>query len=138
MSVVYRLRFRPEFGLTGCLWTDNDAARALFGDYYLEPERLLLSSQTILRIEQLCMWYQTALNWDYPPDPGPWRQAECDRFNAAILDLFHDLTAELGADFEVINAQRPMSEDPDLDSYLKDPKGFRRPHSQRAHTTGLS
>jgi hypothetical protein len=63
------------------------------------------------------------------PDPGPWPQAECDRFNAAALALFEQVAAKLGEEFAVINAQQPVHEDPDLDAYLQDPKGFRRPRS---------
>jgi hypothetical protein len=26
----------------------------------------------------------TLLNWDYSPDPGPWREPQCLRFNHAV------------------------------------------------------
>jgi hypothetical protein len=71
------------------------------------------------------VWHRASLNWDYPPDPGPWRQPECDRFNAAAAKLLTDIRVELGPTFEVINRQDKMVEDPDLDAYLADPKGFR-------------
>lgn len=66
------------------------------------------------------MWYQESLNRDYPPDLGPWRQAECDRFNEAVQALLPIVGAELGDDFGVINAQPLAVEDPGLDEYLKD------------------
>ena len=81
---------------------------------------------TVNRLEALCGWYQGSLHWDYPPDPGPWRRAECDRFDAAAPALFQAITAALADDYGVINSQRPVSEDADLAAYLKDPKGFRR------------
>ena len=127
-SAIYRLRFTIDWGGTACLWADNDAAREVFGEgvSYIGLHRLPISADITSRIEQHCAWYQTALNWDYPPDPGPWRREECDRFNAATLDLLSALAIELGADFEVINAQLPEAEDPDLDAYHQDLKGFRR------------
>jgi hypothetical protein len=33
---------------------------------------------------------------------------------------------ELGSEFLLINRQRELAEDPDLDQYLRDPQGFRR------------
>jgi hypothetical protein len=72
------------------------------------------------------MWHHASLNWDYPPDPGPWTQAECDRFNAAVAELVAAIRVELGSDYEVINRQQQISEGPELDAYLADPEGFRR------------
>jgi hypothetical protein len=125
----YKLRFWIEWGPPAPLWAADDATRNAFGGgvSYIDLQDLPLSPDTVAQLEQLCHWYQGSLNWDYPPDPGPWRQAECDCFNAAALALFEKVAAELGEAFEVINAQQPVREDPDLDAYLKDPNGFRRP-----------
>lgn len=71
-------------------------------------------------------WHDTSLNWDYPPDPVPWRQEECDRFNQAAEALLARIRAQLGSDFEVINLHKPIQEDPDLDTYLAAPKRLRR------------
>ena len=71
-------------------------------------------------------WCDTAFNWDDPAAPGPWRQEECDRFNATVPVLFERLRHELGAGFDLVCEQEPLREDPDLDEYLRDPRGFRR------------
>lgn len=125
---TYRLRYAFEWG-GGCLWADGDAARAALDLGPLDcadPCPLPLSPATLERCRQLGEWHDASLNWDYPPDPGPWRQAECDRFNAAAEALLADIRRELGPDFEVIDAQPRPSEDPDLGRYLADPAGFRR------------
>jgi hypothetical protein len=124
----YRLRFFCEWR-DGCLWPGNDAAYEAFdlGPYdVLDPCPLPLSDDTLRRCQELVAWHDTSLNWDYPPDPGPWRQAECDRFNEAVKCLVAALRTELGERFEVVNLQPEAVEDPDLDAYLADPKGFRR------------
>ena len=124
----YELRFFCEWR-GGCLWPGNDAASRDFdvGPYdSLDPCPLPLSLATLERCRRLIEWHDTSLNWEYPPDPGPWRQSECDRFNAAVLELLMDIRRELGAEFEVLNRQTAVVEDPDLDAYLADPKGFRR------------
>jgi hypothetical protein len=66
------------------------------------------------------------LNWDGPSDPDPWRQEECDRFNAAVNQLFEAVRTELGEEFELVNEQCELHEDPDVDAYLKNPQEFRR------------
>ena len=127
-EVAYALRFFCEWG-AGCLWPGNDATYRDFdlGPYdALDPCPLPLSAEALKRCRTLDEWHATSLNWDYPPDPGPWRQRECDRFNEAVADLLALLRSELGSKFEVIDHQVEMSEDPDLDVYLADPKGFRR------------
>ncbi len=124
----YVIRFLCEWG-AGCLWPGNDAAYRDFdlGPYDLhEPCPLPLSVGMLGRCRDLDRWHRTSLNLDCTVQPGPWRQAECDRFNAAVEELVTELRQELGPVFEVINRQPQASEDPDLDAYLADPIGFRR------------
>jgi hypothetical protein len=123
MSEIQQIRFFCEWG-GGALWPGGPAAdRFAAGPL---DDQLPLSPETRRRLEALCDWHDTSLNWEYPPDPGPWRQAECDRFNAAAAALLERLRAELGPLYAVIDAQPRLSEDPDLDAYLADPAGFRR------------
>jgi hypothetical protein len=124
----YKLRFFLEWG-DGCLWAGDDAAQAEFGYGPLDTEdgTLPLSPQTWARCQELAAWHDTSLNAVYPPDPGPWRQSECDRFNEAVKHLLPAVRAELGDRFEVINRQPEVVEDPDLDAFLADPEAFRRP-----------
>lgn len=121
---TYRLRFFMEWHAS-CLWQANDAARRRFG-FEVDPNELPLSRATRDEIWRLSEWHDTSLNWDYPPDPGPWREEECARFNAAARALLAAIRAELGSDYEVVDEFKEVHEDPDLDAYLADPKGFRR------------
>lgn len=122
----YVLRFWFEWATETAFWPANDAAREHFGIGPIMPERLPLSEPTQHQVRQLATWHDTALNWEYPPDPGPWRQEECDRFNAAVTALYATVVRELGDAYDVINVQPEEREDPDLDAYLRDPKGFKR------------
>jgi hypothetical protein len=120
----FRLRFFFEWG-GPCLWAANGKARETFG-YAIELRKLPLSEETVRLGEELVSWHDGSLNRDYPPDPGPWRQEECDRFNRAANAFFERLSNELGPDYELVNEQRGLTEDPDLDAYLASPKEFRR------------
>lgn len=121
----YRLRYAFDAGSGTCLWSADAAAEEAFG-YAAEPERLPLSPETVRRLHQVAAWHGESLNRDYPPDPGPWRQEECDRFNQAARELLEEVRRELGEEFTVEDAFGELAEDPDLDAYLADPKGFRR------------
>ena len=127
-EATYKLRFFFEWG-GGCLWPGNDAARwdFDFGPFdLLEPCPLPLSAAVRERCRKLAEWHDTSLNWEYPPDPGQWRQPECDRFNAAAAELLAEIRRELGPAFSVTDCRLQCAEDPELDAYLADPKGFRR------------
>jgi hypothetical protein len=79
----YVLRFVFEW-VGGCLWPGDAAAyRELdLGPYdVFDPCPLPLSAATLARCRRQAEWHDTSLNREYPPDPGPWRQPECDRFN---------------------------------------------------------
>ncbi|EFH85193.1 hypothetical protein [Ktedonobacter racemifer] len=121
----YIIRYFFDWGAGCCFWSANDAARARF-DYSIAPEQLPLSESTIKRANELMEWHDQALNWEYPPDPGPWRQEECERFNQAAKDLLTTVRQELGKHFEVIDEFVEEKEDPELDAYLRDPKSFKR------------
>jgi hypothetical protein len=95
----YRLRLMFEWG-GGCLWCDNDAARAAFDVGPIE-DRLPLSQQTRHRLDALSEWHDKALNWEYPPDSGPWTSEEYAQFDQAAKAILAVIQAELGASFEV-------------------------------------
>jgi hypothetical protein len=123
----YHLRYFFDWS-GGCLWPGNDLATRDFGAGPLDVATcpLPLSARTVERCRQLSEWHDTSLNWDYPPDPGPWRKTECDRFNNEATKLLADIRRELGASFHVLNEHVDCFEDPDLDRYLADPGRFRR------------
>lgn len=121
---IYKLRYFFDYGCL-CLWADNEAARERF-DYCVDLTKLLLSEATVAKAYEISEWFSRSLNWKYPPDPGPWRQDECDRFNDATADLLDMIRSELGLGYEVINEQQRLVEDSELDAYLADPKGFHR------------
>ncbi len=108
---TYILRYFFEWG-GGCLWPHNDAVRADFdlGPYDLgDHSPLPLSPEILIRCKQLSEWHDTSLNWEYPPDPSPWEQAEFDRFNLAALGLLEAIRSSLGSQFEVVDDRQSYS-----------------------------
>jgi hypothetical protein len=120
----YVIRYWFEWCST-CFWGADNQTKERFG-YPIEPEDLPLSSATIKLAHELMQWHDQALNWVYPPDPGPWRQDECDRFNQAARELLATCRQELGEDFNLIDQFQEEKEYPDLDDYLRDPQAFKR------------
>ena len=114
MNVKTVLRYWFEW-YTPALWAEGRAVL---------PESLPLSTETISELERLSQWHDTCMNWFHPPSPGPWKQEECDRFNAASNALYRRIREELGPGYEVINGQRQMRQHPDLDEYLRDPDAY--------------
>jgi hypothetical protein len=94
------LRYFFDPGSGSCLWSANDRARDAFG-YPVFVEELPLSPDAVAEARRVTKWFDGSLNWDYPPDPGPWDQAECDRFNAAARALLARLRQELGDRFDI-------------------------------------
>lgn len=77
-------------------------------------------------LTRLAGWYDASLSWDYPPDPGPWREPACRALNAAVRRALDRLRAELGDGWVIADEFEEVYEDPDLDRYLSDPVCFRR------------
>ncbi|KOG67978.1 hypothetical protein [Streptomyces varsoviensis] len=89
-------------------------------------DRLPISHELRDELNRLIARYDTSLNWDYPPHPGPWREAECQEFNAAVRQAVGRLRVELGPEWRICDEYFELHEDPDLDRYLADPAGFVR------------
>ena len=104
MERKYKVRFFFDYGANVCLWSADNYTDAAFG-YPVDHQVLPLSPPTIATINDMLTWYDTSLNWEYPPDPGPWRQDECERFNQATSALLAAIQTELGERFEVFNEQ---------------------------------
>lgn len=105
MLALYKVRLMFEWG-GGCIWCGNNAALERFDVGPIE-EKLSLSAATLRELEELSNWHDKALNWEYPPDPSPWSQAEFKSFKAAALSMREKLQAELGTGFEVVYESIP-------------------------------
>lgn len=97
--MTYDLRLMFEWG-GGYLWCDSDAARAVFDVGSIE-DRLPLSGSLRNKLDELSRWHDAALDWEYPPDPGPWSREEYAAFEEAVRQVLPLLREELGADFSV-------------------------------------
>jgi hypothetical protein len=94
--------------------------------YALDPRQLPVSEALRDQLASLAAQYDTSLNWDYPPDPGPWREPQCRSFNRSVHQSIQQLREELGPTWQVHDLFEDLHEDPDLDRYLADPPGFTR------------
>ncbi|MFJ3644235.1 hypothetical protein ACIPRD_31455 [Streptomyces sp. NPDC090108] len=107
------------------LWAATPEDRKVWG-YPIELDRLPISRDLRDCLHRLMERYDTSLNWNYPPDPGPWREAECRDFNEAVHRALDTLRTELGPAWHIHDEFHALHEDPDLDRYLADPAGFVR------------
>jgi hypothetical protein len=114
-----------EYVVTAYLWAADDYTFSALG-FGPVQDHVPMSAELRQRGDELSAWFHTSLNY-YPPDPGLWRQEECDRFKVAVRAFFEDLKTELGENYELIYEQYEPDEDPDLDKYLADPDFRRKP-----------
>ena len=104
MTQKYRIRFFFELGVTAYLWAGDDFTLDTFDVGPIE-DKLPLSDEIRQRAEEISDWYQTSVDWDYPPAPTPWSEEECDQFRIIAREFFEDLQQELGDDFELLYDQ---------------------------------
>jgi hypothetical protein len=86
------LRYYFEYGVDTALWPED--LDSPFG-YPCDPQRLPVPQHTRDEITRLACWYQSSMNQDYPPDPGPWGEVERTCFNTAARALLAALRREL-------------------------------------------
>ncbi len=122
MTGKYVIRVWFEWGGES-LWAGDEATRARFG-YPIDPERLPLTEETKAKAIKLGRWHDTRLNWSIPTAPFLWKQEECERFNQEYREFLEAFISELDDDFEIIDAQEVIQEDPDLAGWLEDPDAY--------------
>ncbi|MBY5926939.1 MULTISPECIES: hypothetical protein [unclassified Halomonas] len=105
--MYYELFLMFEWG-GGCLWCGNDIAREKFDVGPLE-ETLILADEILRELDELSRWHDTALDWEYPPDPSPWNEEEFMAFDKAAYMMVEKLKAELGPEFVV--TYKPLPDD---------------------------
>ncbi len=99
MPAPFKIRMFFEWHC-GVLWCGDDQTRQTFDVGPIE-DRLPLSAETRERLTRLSAWHDTALDWDYPPDPSPWTADERQRFEQAAEQTLLHLREELGEQFEI-------------------------------------
>ncbi|WP_416397383.1 hypothetical protein [Allohahella sp. A8] len=97
-----KLRYFFDPGSGVCLWASDEEARDAFG-YSVELERLPLPERLITAGCELITWFNTSIDWDYPPNPSPWSPAERTKFMAASDAFYSRLVAALGTEYELAN-----------------------------------
>jgi hypothetical protein len=118
------VRFFFDAGSGTVLWSASPQDK--HNGYAVELRQLPISPALSAELTRLISAYDASLNWDYPPDPGPWRETQCREFNQAAHRAVQRLREELGPAWQVRDEFDELREDPDLDRYLADPAGFTR------------
>jgi len=67
----------------------------------IDPETLPLSPATINRLKTYSAAYESALNWDYPPDSPEPTEEEIENYEEEGINLWRQLQKELAPDYEV-------------------------------------
>lgn len=84
----------------GTIWCEDDVTREKYGVGAIE-EKLFLSKEIVEKLENLTKLHDTALNWEYPPDPGPWSKEQYQSFEGKALKILEELKHELGGKYEI-------------------------------------
>ncbi|WP_329256397.1 hypothetical protein OG223_33085 [Streptomyces sp. NBC_01478] len=96
--MVHHLRFFFEAGVDTPLWPEDMASP--YG-YPCDLERLPITPATRAELARLSTWYQSSIDWDYPPDPSPWSDEELQRFKQQARTALEALRRELGTGWVV-------------------------------------
>lgn len=113
---TYRLRFLFDYGCDGCLWSGNDAAYERFGvgvldgtvydlqGNIIQEPRIRLPEVLRSKVIELGALYDSSLNWNSPAEPEPsWTREKSADFDLRSKELYHEIRAFLGDDYELIN-----------------------------------
>ena len=98
----YKLRFFIEWG-GNCLWPDS-TDKDTYEKYDvgpLLPKDLGCSDDLCRELDALEEEYQTALDWEYPPDPSPWSEEHFFDFFQRLRCAYVKLCKELEYNFEI-------------------------------------
>lgn len=104
----YFLRFFFDAGAGTCLWSGDQLTKEKFGNP-IDISKLPLDESIRRRVMYLSDWYDTSIDWSYPPNPSPWDVQEKKQFEDAVQEFLIDVRQALFPDFEVKDEHRPVS-----------------------------
>jgi len=96
--MVRYLRFFFELGVDTPLWPEDMDSE--YG-YPCDPELLPISPALRAELARLSTWYQSSIDWEYPPNPSPWTGLEQQLFKEQAHTALESLRDELGAEWKV-------------------------------------
>ena len=100
--MIYEVNFYFEWGLVGhCIWCGNESAYSRFGAGPIDFDKFGFSEKLKEILTELSNEYQSALNWDYPPDPSPWNEEQKENFLYRAENAYKQIVDELGSNFKV-------------------------------------
>lgn len=98
----YKLRFFIEWG--GCyLWPDTSDPYT-FKKYDvgpIDPRTLGVSTALCDELDMLDDEYQSALDWEYPPNPSPWTAEHFEDFYTRLRSAYERLCQELKKHYKI-------------------------------------
>ncbi len=94
----YFIRYMIEWGGTS-FWGMNEIAQKSY-NYPIQISELPLSEALKTELYQLEAEYQTALDWDYPPNPSPWTEKHKKDFDERAHQAYERVKVELGRDYD--------------------------------------
>ncbi|MFN1190073.1 hypothetical protein ACK03K_17475 [[Kitasatospora] papulosa] len=106
----YHLRFFFECGVDTPLWPGPSGDPQLLDSpcgYPCELDRLPIPLDTQNELAGLAEWYQSSLDWDYPPDPPPWPKEERELFTRQADAALEIPRRESGDNWAVEDQHQP-------------------------------
>lgn len=67
----------------------------------VDPAQLPIDENLQRRIHYVAAWYDTSIDWIYPPNPTPWQPGELKRFEPSVDLLLAGLRKALEGEFEI-------------------------------------
>jgi hypothetical protein len=104
-SAKYRFRhfFSPGSGV--CLWPAASSTELAYGlptDHWKLP----ITENLKYKLQHIISWYDTSIDWFYPPDPSPWSPEEREQFVRKSGEVLALLKSELGEKYEILDERK--------------------------------
>ncbi|MBE5888281.1 MAG: hypothetical protein E7283_05515 [Lachnospiraceae bacterium] len=92
---MYKIKFMFDYCASSCLWSDSAGVLPL--------EEFLISEELKKVLRDLCLEYDSILNWDNPASGFVWTLEQVEDFRSRAQQAYDQLIDELGELYEVRN-----------------------------------
>jgi hypothetical protein len=104
-----KLRFFFDAGSGICMWSADEISKEKFDGYPVECNELPLPENLWRKLRYLTAWYDTSIDWSYLPDPTPWSNEECLRFNEEVSVTLKEVITKIGCEYTIENEFEPIT-----------------------------
>jgi hypothetical protein len=119
----YQIKYFFDYNCNSCLWANDDKTKNKY-NYNINLKKLKLDKEILELMNEIQVLKNNYLNPFYQMLPSLWNEDLCIVYNKKVKKLYNMIKKKLNNDFNIINNEKEIHQDKDLNYYIQNPEEY--------------